>query len=392
MTSSASPTRVCFVSTGLSTGGAEMMLLKLVSRFAADGISASVISLRDHGPIGPRIEALGIPVHALGIGHGRNPLAAGRELRALLRRLRPDLVQGWMYHGNLAASAARMFGAGEWPVLWSVRQSLYDLGREKPGTAAVIRMGGWLSRRGCRAIIYNSRVAAGQHEALGYAAERTVVIPNGFDTDRFAPDPALRTAMRAALAVGPDTLVVGMVARYHPMKNHGNFFRAAGRLAAQGRDVHVVLVGRGLDASNQPLQARLREYGLNGSVSLLGERADMERVLPSLDVACLPSSWGEGFPNAVGEAMACAVPCVVTDVGDSAYLVERTGYVVPPDDSDALAEALASLQDMGDGRRRTLGDAARQRIMDKFSLGAVVAQYTVLYHEVAQQDAWRRRS
>lgn len=388
----ASPLRVSFVTTGLSTGGAEMMLLKLLTGFEPARITPSVISLRDLGTIGPRMQALGVPVQAVGLGAGTAPLAALRHLRRSLRQQAPHVVQGWMYHGNLAATLARATRTGRWPVVWSIRQSLYDMAREKPTTAAVIRLGAHLSARSPRAIVYNARVAAAQHEAIGYAGALRVMIPNGFDTARFAPDPDARAATRGALGVSDETLVVGLAARYHPMKNHRLMLETTAALVAQGRDVHLMLVGQGVDVGTPAVEAMIREGGLAGRVTALGERADVAALLAGCDVACLSSSWGEGFPNAIGEAMSCAVPCVVTDVGDSAYLVGDTGRVVAPDDPAALAAAIAALQDAGAESRRALGAAARQRIISLFSLAAVTAQYADLYYEVAAGSAPRRRN
>ena len=375
--------RVCFVSTGLATGGAETMLLKLLAELSEARIEASVISLRDKGVIGGRIEALGVPVEVLGLGHGRSLISAVWRLRRCLRRLRPNVVQGWMYHGNLAASLATMLAGGRWPVLWSIRQSLYDLAKEKRGTSAMIRLGARLSRTAPRTIVYNSRVAAAQHEAIGYSPRRRMVIPNGFDTQRFVPDPAARLALRAELGIPPDSIVVGMAARYHPMKNHAGLLRAAGVLRREGRDFHVVLMGAGVEASSAVLAQNIRGNQLDGRVHLLGEREDVPALTAGFDIACLSSSWGEGFPNAVGEAMACGLPLVVTDVGDSAFLVGDTGRVVPRDDPAALATAIAELLDGGLPLRTALGERARQRIVAEFSMDSIAARYAALYRDAS---------
>jgi glycosyltransferase involved in cell wall biosynthesis len=370
--------RIMHVITSLTTGGAEMMLLKLLS--ATNGRHAqAVVSLMDEGATGAHIANLGVPVRSLGMRRAApNPLRA-LSIRFFARQFDPDLILGWMYHGNLMASLAGLSSRKETPVLWGIRSSLYDLALERRLTGAVIRLGALLSRRPV-AIIYNSRTSAQQHEALGYCLARQVVIPNGFDCQMFCPDQEARGQVRSELGVGENAILVGLVARYHPMKDHPGFLRAAALVAEAHPSVRFVLIGRGL--KEQPaLLALITELRMQDRFFLLGERHDIPRLTAALDVACSASAWGEGFSNAIGEAMACGVPCVVTDVGDSAYIVGGTGACVPPRHPEALAQAILQLISAGPEGRRQLGTAARRRIQDKFSLPAVVRQYEDLYSE-----------
>ena len=182
-------------------------------------------------------------------------------------------------------------------------------------------------------------------------------------------------------------MLIGLVARFDPMKDHGNFFRGARHLlneAEEKDNLHFVLAGRGIDAANAALKDFISEYGLENRTHLLGERTDIPFVTSALDIAT-SSSTGEGFPNAVGEAMACGVPCVVTDVGDSAWIVGDTGRIVPPREPTALAEAWGELICMEDERRRSLGEAARRRIIENFSIDTVVRQYEAVYEGLAAE-------
>ena len=374
------PQRVTFVVTGLATGGAEMMLYKLVGALPRDEYAPTVISLLDEGPVGKRIRELGIPVYALGL-HGvwQVPIALAR-LAMICREFRPQVLVGWMYHGNLFATIAGAAGP-EAALLWSIRQSLYDLGAERPLTRMVIRAGARLSRRPY-AIIYNSKVAAQQHGAHGYRPRREVLIPNGFDCNVFRPNPDARLALRARLHLTPTTPLVGLVARYHPMKDHPSFFEAARLLVAE-RDVHFVCAGTGVEDANRNLAALVGQCGLTDRVHLLGEVSDVPALLAGLDVLCLSSSRGEGFPNIVGEAMACGVPCVVTDVGDSALVVGPTGSVVPPGDPAALARACTGLLEEPALAKATRSRAARDRVVNHFSLQAVAIRYAQLFNDAA---------
>jgi glycosyltransferase involved in cell wall biosynthesis len=371
--------RILHVITSLGTGGAEMMLFKLLSAGNRDWTQA-VVSLDNHPSIiAPRIAELGVQVHSLGVNRSvPNPVRA-LSIVPIARRFRPDLVQGWMYHGNLVASFAAARDQRKLPVLWNIQQSLYDISKERWLTAAVIRMGIRFSRRPAK-IIYNSRTSAKQHEAFGYHAAKTMVIPTGYDCAVFHPDEQARHEVRAELGIGQDEVLVGLVARYHPMKDHAGFFQAA-RLVSQAHpEVRFVLIGRDMDEQS-PVVNLIRENALQDRVFLLGERRDIPRLTAALDIACSSSAWGEGFSNTIGEAMACGVPCVVTDVGDSAYAVGETGLSVPPRNPQALADTISRLVAAGPKRRQCLGQAARRRIETEFALPAIVHRYEELYRQ-----------
>ncbi|TFG52997.1 MAG: glycosyltransferase [Gemmatimonadales bacterium] len=356
-----------------------MMLLKLLSAMTAKQWHAMVISLRDTGTIGPWIEKLGIQVSAAGFGRGLRSLGAPSRLRRAVTAASPDLLQGWMYHGNLAALLARP--RSHPPVIWNIRQSLTDLAHERLATALVIQAGARLSRRAAR-IIYNSHVSARQHESFGYEPSRTVVIPNGFDLARFKPLPEARSILRSRLGVQSETVLVGQVARFHRMKNHLGFLRAAASVAATGSGMAFVLAGTGVDSGNRELMRAIDGLGLRGRVHLLGAIDDVPMRMAGLDVLCSPSAWGEGFPNVVGEALAAGVPCVATDVGDSAWVVGEAGIVVPPGDDAALGAALGELARASAERRRGLGGAGRRRMLQEFTIEAIATRYAELYDTV----------
>jgi len=372
--------RTTHVISHLMTGGSETMLLKLLAATPRELQDPRVVSLLSVGTVGPRIRALGIPVEALEIRRVPRLPAAVLALHRAAGCTSTDVVVGWMYHGNLAASLGASLARSA-PVIWNIRHSVYDLADEKPSTAWLIRLGARLSG-GPGAIVYNSHVAREQHERLGYASARGVVIPNGFDTDSFAPDSRARAEVRAELRLPPNALLMGMVARLHPMKDHVGLLRAFATVRERVPGAHLLLAGRDVVASNPQLAAALRELGLGGAVHLLGERADMPRLAASLDVA-LSSSFSEGMPNTVGEAMACGVPCVVTDVGDSALLVGRTGVAVPPRDSQAFAAACTGLLEGSEQKRRELGNQARCRIADHFSIEAIARRFQAVFTAVA---------
>lgn len=370
--------------TGLFTGGAEMMLCKLLSGMKNEGVSSAVVSLIYGGPMHEKIEALGIPVNSLKMRRGLPSLSALRFLREFVRKGQFDLLQGWMYHGNLVASIASRFVENRPPVVWNVRHSLYDIKYESWLTRWVIRANAYLSRY-TDVILYNSRTSARQHEAFGFAASKTYIIPNGFDARIFRPDEAAGAAVRRELAVGNNTILIGLIGRYHPMKDHRNFLQAAALLVRRLPDVRFLLAGREVDASNKALAAIVVELGLDAQVFLLGERRDIPQLNAALDIASSSSSWGEAFPNVIGEAMSCGVPCVVTEVGDSGWIVGKAGKVVPPRNPEALANAWREMIEIGPEGREALGIQARQRVIDHFSLEVVVRQYKMLYEKLITQ-------
>jgi glycosyltransferase involved in cell wall biosynthesis len=364
--------------TGLDVGGAEMMLLQLLSASRPDRQSM-VVSLKDEGAIGPSITKLGVPVECLHLHHSAPNPAQLFSLRSLMKRFRPQVVQGWMPHGNLAASLAQFVSRIGAPVVWNIRMSLDAIDGEKLTTLGLIRLGGLLSRLPS-AIVYNSRSGARQHEKRGYRNARSAVISNGFDCDMFRPDEQARCSVRSQFGLEHTAILIGLVARRHPMKDQLGFLQAASLVSAQHPEARFLLIGKGLTESEPALQKTIEQLDLKGQVLLLGERTDVPQLTAGLDIAC-SSSWGEGFSNAIGEAMACAVPCVVTDVGDSGFLVGDTGMTVPPRNPEALAYAIEQLIAAGSARRKELGLAARRRIESEFSLSMMTRRYEDLYNE-----------
>lgn len=254
---------------------------------------------------------------------------------------------------------------------------------EKRSTAWMIQLGARLSRSADK-IVYNAYSSADQHGRLGYNDKRCLVIRNGFDLKRFRPSRQAREWLRKELVgVGEDQLLVGMVGRFHPMKGHDIFLEAAGEVARGRENLRFLLVGKGLNKDNARINSMIRKNGVEGKVYLMGERFDTEKIYPGLDMLC-SSSFGESFPNVVGEAMACGVPCVVTNVGDSALILRDCGRVVPPGDVKALAAALSEIIQCSPEIRAEMGVRARKR-MESFSCEQMVESFALLYRELVAE-------
>jgi len=376
--------KIVHIISGLNTGGAEVMLRELLRQSPRLDWEAQVISLSDIGPVGKSIQGLGFKVSSLGMKPNLPDVGALWRLSRRLKRIQPDVVQTWLYHGDLVGGlAARM--AGIKAIAWGVHISFLDGSQSKKSTLAMVKAGALLSRWVPRSIVCCAQSALELHERIGYDARKMLVIPNGFDLSEFAPDEAARASVRDELGLSPQTPLVGLIGRFHPQKDHANFLKAASIIARSDSHTHFVLVGTGSEWDNGELARPIEDAGLKERFHLLGRRDDIPRLSAALDVLTLSSAYGEAFPLVVGQAMACEIPCAVTDVGDSADLVGDTGRVVPPRDAQALAGAIRELLDLSPEERRALGRAARCRIEERFSIESVAARYHALYRELASQ-------
>ena len=380
--------KLAIVITGLSGGGAEMMLLKVLERLDRRRFSPHVISLTSRGEIGARIEKLGVPVECLGMRSGHFSPTKFLRLVGRLRKLHPDAVHTWMYHADLLGGlAARL--AGIRAVGWAIRHSNFSSSHSKRSTLWVMKACAVLSRRIPRRILCCSQIGNDVHVSAGYDEEKMVVIPNGFDLARFRPDADARVSVRAELGLSEDTPLVGLIARFDPQKDHAGFFEAAARTYRSRPDAHFLLAGTGAAGNNTALRRAIQQAGVVGNTHLLGRREDIPRLMAALDVLVSSSSFGEGFPNVLGEAMACGVPCVVTDVGDSAEIVGETGRVVAPGDMAALAQDIVEVLGLSDKERRALGARARERVQARYRIGSVVRQYEEFYEHLIEREPMR---
>lgn len=372
--------RVVHVITGLTRGGAEMMLYKLLSRLDRSRFESAVICLREEGPVADRIRKLGVPVESVGMGARVSDVRRLLLLRARLRKRAPDLVQTWLYHADLAGGLAAKLFVGV-PVVWGIRMSRVDPLAFKRPTIAVARLCAWLSPWIPDRIVCCSETGRRNHAEFGYDQRKMIVIPNGFDTDELHPDEAARGSVRDELGVPHPSPLIGLVARFDAHKDHETFVRAAGLVRERFPEARYLLVGHGIDRQNAALARWIETAGIRDACHLLGVRDDVARLTAACDVA-VSSSFGEGFSNAIGEAMACGVPCAVTDVGDSSWIIGDTGRVVPPRKPEALADAICELLSLDAGARRRLGEAARRRVVESFELSSIVRRYEDLYTEL----------
>jgi len=373
-------TRVCHIITGLSTGGAEMMLYKLLSKTDRTSFDPEVISLSGVGPIGKMIEELGVRVRGLGMQRGLGDVRSFLKFVHWLRRCNPHLVQTWMYHSDfIGGLGARLAGI---PVIWGIHHENLDTRDNKFSTIWIAKTCARLSRVVPTAIICSSKTAARVHTAMGYTEEKMLVIPNGFDLSVFRFDPLVRTVVRKELGIPPDAPTVGMIGRFHPLKDHRTFVRAASELNRYAPNVHYLLCGEGVTSQNELLTSWIRDAGLSANFHLLGRRDDMPSLYSAMDIAS-SSSRGESFPNVVGEAMACGVPVVGSDSGAIPEVMGSAGLIVPEGNAPALAEALQRAV-FDQKVRAHLIQQGLERVEQELSVEAMSQQLLRFYNRILE--------
>jgi len=371
---------ICHLITTTSAGGAEKQLLTLLAN-SPESLEHTVIGLQAAGELAPAMEAAGARVISLGLKPGFKALTQGPGLvRRALQKAQPKVVHTWLYHADLFGALAKRPDDGI-PLIWGVRNSDLKL---SPSTRLVLKACVALAKRPA-AIVANSRSGADWHLHLGYPPGKMRVIPNGFDTDRFRPDAQARQKTREVLGIPEDALVVGRVARLDAAKDYAGL-AAAARLALQQQpNLFFLLIGRGVE-SGSPRMTPWREPLLASRSLLLGYREDVPLLLNAMDLH-VSNSLSEGLSNVVGEAMASGLPSVVTDVGDSREMVGNSGRVVAPAQPEALAAALVEMAGLGRDELLSLGQAARARIKELYSVNAMVTAYHDLYRLLSGETA-----
>lgn len=354
-------TGVLHVITGLGVGGAETMLVQLAAALRSRGLSQHVVSLTSHDARAPDLRAAGVGLTMLGVDSVASLPAAIPALVRSVNRIRPHIIQGWMYHGNLAATLCHYVCGGRRgrKLFWNLRASNMD--EKRYG-----RLIWWsaLLSRSVDVIVANSEAGTAFHRGRGFRPKRFAVIDNGIDTKKFRPDPAIRKQMRAELGIADDDVVVIDVARVDPMKDHETFLAAMAQLPS----TVGIVVGHGT-----------QELPVPPNVRALGMRHDTERLLAAADIIASTSAFGEGFSNVIAEGMSAGLVPVATDVGDARRIVGDVGYIVAARNPGAFAQAVAAVAALPKDGRSQRGGLARDRIMSNFALDLATDRYFQLY-------------
>jgi glycosyltransferase involved in cell wall biosynthesis len=361
--------RIALLIRSLNYGGAEMQMTMLANGLAQSGHAVSLIVMYPGGPLLKNLSSA-VKVRCLE-KHGRWD-AAGflRRLSSAIADEKPDVLYAFLPVANLLTCFAKV-RSPKLRVVWGIRASDVDLNHYD----WLSRLSYWLERRLSRVpdlIVSNS--AAGRKYAVAHgfpANDRFIVIPNGIDVERFRPDPILRESVRTEWRVSPAETLVGIVSRLDPMKDYPTFLGAAAMLAGRKQGIRFVSVGTGPVDYAALLRERAHRLNLDEDVIWAGPRGDLPAVYNAFDLL-VSSSAGEGFSNVLGEAMACGISCVATDVGDAREILGDTGRVVPPRAPEALADGIIAQLDRLGSERSSLRAAVRRRIAENFSVETLV--------------------
>lgn len=371
--------RVLHLITGLNVGGAESMLAELLNQTKAlSGVDNVVASMTDKGATGERIQQLGVPVYALHMQSGWPDPRGLLRLRNLIQQYRPTIIQTWLHHADLLGSInAKLSNV---PVVWGIHFTADPNQNATWHRKLSMQLSAFISRRVPASIICCSETALREHAKAGYAPEKLHVIHNGVSTNQFVFSENFRTKLRKQLNLPPDAFVIGIPARFHPVKDHPTFFKAAQSMHEKGHLVDFVLCGSGLTPDNPKLAKLMQGLSQPQRFHLLGECSNMAEIYPALDLVTLSSDY-ETLPITLLEAMSSSRPCVATNVGDCATIIGDTGTLVPRRDAHALSQAWQTIAELGSQKRGELGQRARSRIQAQFSVEIAAKQYLNIYRE-----------
>jgi len=367
--------RVLHIIVGLNVGGAELMLQRLIRQQIND-VDATVVSLTTIGDVGANLKELGVDVYALQISNIYNAVYAFVKLSRIIRTISPDVVQTWMYHADLIGGiSAKMLSVPR--IVWTVRST--DISKGGARATLLIR---WfcakLSTIVPDVIVYAAEKSYVFHKEYGYNADNQLVIHNGFLNSCSIDMKYLCDNVRNELNISSNTIVIGTVARFSEVKGIDIFIKAANAISKQYENVIYLLVGRGLDSSNEELFYWIKKFCLEDKFILLGHRNDVYSCLNAMDVFC-SSSRTEGFPNAILEAMLSKTICVATDVGDTRLIINDNGVIVPADDHKAIASGVLQVLKMSKNKKDAMINNGYQYVFDKFSMSKCSNKYMSVY-------------
>lgn len=370
---------ITHIITSLSDGGAEAVLYRLCTNDTH--AKHTVISLMDMGKYGLMLQEAGIEVHCLNMPSGRVTFSGLHILYKLLKQLQPNAVQTWMYHADLIGGVvAKLTGIKN--INWGIHHTVLVKGKTKRSTILVAKLCALLSRIIPKKIVCCAHKAAEIHAELGYQKSKMMVIPNGYKLEQFTPNTKVGNEIRQELELTEQEVVLGIVGRFDPLKGHFSLLNALS-LLPDSITYRCLLVGKDLNSANSLLVEEIQCLELQDTILLLDQRSDIPAVMNALDIHIL-SSMSEAFPNVLCEAMACGTPCVTTDVGDAAFIVGNTGWVVPAKNPEALAEAILSAVNEKTSNKQSWTNrkqACRNRIVENFSIEKMIEKYHQIWEE-----------
>lgn len=367
--------QVLHIITGLSDGGAEAVLYRLC-QFDNEN-NHVVISLQNEDKYGPLLKDLGIDVYTLDFLNGKVRMLGLVKLFYLIKKIKPDVIQTWMYHADFIGGVVGRI-AGIKNIVWGLHHTTLVKEKSKRSTILIAKINAFLSNFVPKKIIYCASKSKEVQESIGFKKAKGIVIPNGYDIASFTQNSSMGTAFRDELNISSETLLIGHVGRYNPQKDHRTLIEAFSILKEKKLNFNAVIVGTNLDNDNHKLLKILNENNLKDDVFLLGKRSDIPYVMNGIDLFVLSSAFGEAFPNVLNESMACGTPCVATDVGDSSIIIGKTGWITNVQDPHSIANAIIKaaeekLSNNTAWMQRKVN--CRERIVENFSIEKMVNRY-----------------
>ncbi|MCE9518305.1 MAG: glycosyltransferase [Verrucomicrobia bacterium] len=362
-------TRLTFLIRDLGYGGAQRQLVALATGLPSDEFAISILHYYT-GPLEEELRAAGIKTLCVGKKSRWDLIGFFIRLVRAARAENPHILHSYLTESNVMSVLLQPFLRSV-HIVWGLRDSQSDshlwglLGRLS------FRLSCLLSHFADR-IIANSEAGRAYYISQGFPAEKLSVIPNGINVDLFAPDSSAGSRLRKEWQIANDSFLFGHVGRLNAMKDHATLLRAFAIVAREHSSAHLVCVGGGDENYAAEIKQLAAELNITEKISWLQSRPNMTAVYNAFDALVSSSSFGEGFSNVVAEAMACGVPCVITNVGDSVQIVADTGLSVPPSQSAALAAAMDRLMVADAATMAELKSRARSRIVENFSMPQLI--------------------
>ena len=372
--------KIIHVINSLEIGGAEMMLLKLLNSGIYSNDEILILVLTKNTVLTEKIRKLGFNVEHFNFSKNFYIFREAIKFYKRIKIFSPDIVQSWLYQANLISGLSCFFLKIK--NIWSIRQTSLDSKHNKISTLICAKFCAFLSKKIPYYIIYNSKSSKKNHVDFGYYDKKSFIIYNGFDLLEYKKYKQKKISL--SYNINFKHPIIGFIARFDVQKNHVGFFEIAEKVVKIIPNTNFILAGRNVDEDNEILVKIREEKKLKQNIFFLGERRDIPELLNMLDLLILPSK-SEGFPNVIGEAMACELPCIASDVGAVKEIIGDTGKVVKSDDIKKFADEIINFLNLSKRERLKIGKNARNRIKNNFDIRNISEEFKILIKRAVKE-------